>query len=99
MRPAFEVFESTGLELGKWSSNDINLISNLSGSINEYKIISMQEVDTLVTKVLGLIWNFGADTLQFKVRDINSSSMTMILAEISCLFSPKGVGRSGYCAR
>ncbi|XP_008180992.1 uncharacterized protein LOC103308762 [Acyrthosiphon pisum] len=72
-----EVLGSAGLELRKWTSNKINLISDLSTDVNDGKNIATHEaINNSIIKILGLYWSSDSDTLKFK---------------ISCLFDPLGL--------
>jgi len=92
-----EVLGSAGLELRKWTSNKINLISDLSTDVNDGKNIATHEaINNSITKILGLYWSSNADTLQFKVhekhlQDSKQITKREILSKIACLFDPLGL--------
>ncbi|KAF0729511.1 Integrase catalytic domain-containing protein, partial [Aphis craccivora] len=93
-----EVLGSAGLKLQKWSSNNINLISDLSTDVNNYgkNIATHENIDNAITKILGLYWSSNADTLQFEVhekhlKNSEQSTKREILSKIVCLFDPLGL--------
>jgi len=93
-----EVLGSAGLKLQKWSSNNINLISDLSTDVNNYgkNIATHENIDNAITKILGLYWSSYADTLQFEVhekhlKNSEQSTKREILSKIACLFDPLGL--------
>lgn len=91
------VLRSAGLELQKWTSNNINLISDISTDVNDNKSIATHEmIDNAITKILGLYWSSNTDKLQFKVHEkhlTNCKQITKreILSKIACLFDPLGL--------
>lgn len=92
-----EVLGSAGLELRKWTSNKINLISELSTDVNDGKNITTHKaINNSVTKILGLYWSSNADTFQFKIhqkllKDSKQITKREILSKIECLFDPLGL--------
>jgi len=86
---------SAGLELRKWTSNNINLIKGISNNQEGNKTIPISD-DNAITKVLGLFWNSDIDAFQFEVKannftSINHITKRLILSEIACLFDPLGL--------
>ncbi|CAI6377484.1 unnamed protein product [Macrosiphum euphorbiae] len=86
---------SAGLELRKWTSNNINLIKGISNNQEGNKTIPISD-DNAITKVLGLFWNSDIDAFQFEVKAnnfkfINHIPKRLILSEIACLFDPLGL--------
>lgn len=91
-----EVLGSAGVELQKWTSNKINLISNLSRDANDNKNIAILESDDTITKILGLFFSSSTDSLQFRVyenhlQDGDPITKRDILSKIACLFDPLGL--------
>lgn len=91
-----EVLRAAGLELRKWTSNKIDLISDLPKNSNDNKTITILEIDSLVTKILGLFWNSSTDALQYKIHEMHSEDINQItkremLGRIACLFDPLGL--------
>ncbi|XP_050059758.1 uncharacterized protein LOC126551048 [Aphis gossypii] len=87
--------QSAGLELRKWSSNNINLIKDIPNNQEGNKTKPISD-DNSITKILGLFWNSDMDTFQFEVKEnnftfINHITKREILSEIACLFDPLGL--------
>lgn len=90
-----KTMQSAGLELRKWTSNNINLIKGISNNQEGNKTIPISD-DNTITKVLGLFWNSDIDAFQFEVKannftSINHITKRLILSEIACLFDPLGL--------
>jgi len=86
-----KTMQSAGLELRKWSSNNINLIKDIPNNREGNKTKPISD-DNSITKILGLFWNYSEiDIFQFEVKENNFTSINHItkceiLSEIACLF-------------
>jgi len=84
---------SAGMELGKWASNEPNILSGISHVKDELK--NVRGINDTVTKILGLYWNARTDSFQFKVHVDDSNGLFIskrdILSDKARIFDPLGL--------
>lgn len=84
------IFNSAGMTLRKWKSNDSYILNDLNNKIDksQYYII-----DDVCVKTLGVLWNAKLDTFQFTTNTDQNSTVTKrsILSSIARMFDPLGI--------
>lgn len=84
------LFESAGMELRKWSSNDEDFLNSLSSDLRE---IPVELGDEDVIKTLGIHWTPLKDEFGYRIQlEETSSELTKrrLLSEAGKLFDPVG---------
>ena len=84
--------KSGGMNLRKWCSNCIQLLSNIP--IKDQEIQSHQSNTQITIKTLGIIWNPVSDTFSFNIKQPQASTSytkRKILSDIASLFDPLGL--------
>lgn len=86
------LLQSGGFQLRKWSSNCSELLNKVTKEDRETSLPLEIHQDNVI-KTLGIIWNPGTDTFEFRTHsDINVITTTKreLLSEVSQLFDPLG---------
>ncbi|GFY49252.1 integrase catalytic domain-containing protein [Trichonephila inaurata madagascariensis] len=85
-----KMFETCGMTLHKWNSNNSELL-DIEYPISEKHLFAQLEECT--TKTLGMVWNSKSDTLNFKVSVKEKTIYTKreVLSTIAKLYDPFGL--------
>ncbi|GFU72428.1 integrase catalytic domain-containing protein [Trichonephila clavipes] len=78
------LFSGAGMQLHKWSSNCIELLSNFDVSSGDVSLTIPDE-----TKALGLLWRPQKDTLAFSVSSIADVSDSCTITKKSQSYQPQ----------
>lgn len=88
-----KILNSAGFTLGKWASNNKNLLDKLkeSEALHPDFVKSFENGES---KTLGILWNHSSDTLQFSVKNLIEKyhvTKRTILSAICQIFDPLGL--------
>jgi hypothetical protein len=88
------VLKGAGFELRKWTSNEPELLSNISNTDNVHMQVLDNEYGSVI-KILGLYWNTSLDIFQYKVNDLTEDNTLItkwnVLSTIATIFDPLGL--------
>ncbi|CAG9137748.1 unnamed protein product [Plutella xylostella] len=84
------MFKKGGFQLRKWSTNDMELIENISDDTNDDQLLKFPLEES--RKSLGVTWSPSKDNFYFQVTVTKNEKPTkrFIMSEIAKLFDPLG---------
>lgn len=88
-----QILKSGGFQLTKWTSNNIGCLPDtINSNENETLDISFNKDNS--QKTLGIYWNCRDDSLSYKIKPIESSSVTTkreMLSKLASVYDPLGL--------
>ncbi|XP_027846045.2 uncharacterized protein LOC114126329 [Aphis gossypii] len=96
-----KLMSTAKLELGKWASNDSDIIRDSFG--NNDGLVDFQETSNELTRILGLYWDSHTDELKYKINEtsvVTPLTKRNILSDIARIYDPLGlIGPVIVCAK
>ncbi|XP_060855661.1 uncharacterized protein LOC132933385 [Metopolophium dirhodum] len=96
-----KLMSTAKLELGKWASNDLDIIRD--GFDNNDGLVDFQETSNDLTRILGLYWDSHTDELKYKINEtslVTPLTKRNILSDIARIYDPLGlIGPVIVCAK
>jgi len=87
-----KLMSTAQLELGKWASNDLDIIRD--GLDNNDGLVDFQETGNDLTRILGLYWDSHTDELKYKINEtlsVTPLTKRNILSDIARIYDPLGL--------